>query len=112
MQAKIRWKTKEEGGRSKPPAGVGTPAYATVVRFKDTDEPWPPERAWSLVIEKIEAESGEYDWLANVRYLVDEAPHDELKSGREFELFEGGKCVATGVLLQSTGGISTAAVGQ
>ena len=100
MKARIHWKTKTDGGRSKPPAGVGSPPYATVVRFTDTEEPWPPQNAWSLVIEKVESESDEYDWVANVRYLVDEAPHDDLNADREFELFEGAKCVATGVLLE------------
>ena len=99
MEARIRWKTKEEGGRARPPAGAGSPPYATVVRFKDSDEPWPPPNAWSLVIEKVESQSDEYNWNANVRYLVDDAPHDELRVDREFELYEGGKCVATGVLV-------------
>ena len=100
MRAKVHWKTKAEGGRLKPPAGVGNPPYATVVRFTDSDEAWPPENAWSLVIEKIESESDEYDWVADVRYLVKEAPHDELRANRQFELYEGGRLVATGVLLE------------
>lgn len=101
MQARIRWKTKESGGRSKPPTGVGSPPYATVVRFRDTEEPWPPANAWSLVVEKIQTQSDEYEWIANIRFLVDEAPHDELCPNREFELYEGAKCVATGVILES-----------
>lgn len=100
MQAQVRWKTKSEGGRSRPPAGVGSPSYATVVRFTDSNEPWPPENAWSLVIEKIGLEGDEYEWLANVRYLVDEAPHDELRPNRAFELYEGNKLVATGLLIE------------
>lgn len=100
MRARIHWKTKADGGRSKPPAGVGSPFYATVVRFTDSNEPWPPENAWSLVIEKIESESDEYDWVADVRYLVNEAPHDELRPNREFELYEGAKLVAYGVLVE------------
>jgi hypothetical protein len=99
MQARIRWKTREAGGRKSPPAGVGQPPYATVVRFKDTMEPWPPPIAWSLVIEKVPPLSGEYDWVANVRFLVNEAPVNELRPNREFELYEGARCVATGVLL-------------
>lgn len=99
MKAKIHWKTKEEGGRFKPPAGVGKPPYATVIRFKDTDEPWPPRNAWSLVVEKVSELSNEYDWIANVHFLVTEAPAEELRVSREFELFEGARCVATGVLI-------------
>ena len=99
MHAKITWKREENGGRTKPPAGIGTPPYATVVRFCDSDEPWPPANAWSLVVEKIEDTSNEYEWLAEVRYLVDDAPHEELRFNREFELYEGGKCVAIGTIL-------------
>ena len=99
MKARIHWKAREQGGRRKPPAGIGKPAYASVVRFKDTAEPWPPPVAWSLVVEKIEALSHEYDWVANVHFLVDEAPLTELRVRREFELYEGARCVATGVLI-------------
>lgn len=99
MKAHVIWKTKEAGGRNQPPAGVGSPPYATVVRFSDSSEPWPPPVAWSLVVEKIESESSEYEWLASVKFLVDEAPAGELRSNREFELFEGGRCVATGKLI-------------
>ena len=98
MLANITWKRQEEGGRIKPPTGTGKPQYSTVVRFCDSDEPWPPANAWSLVVEKIGTQSSEYEWSANVRYLADEAPHDELRSLREFELYEGNKCVATGIL--------------
>lgn len=99
MKAKIHWRTREEGGRRNLPAGVGQPPYATVVRFKDSTEPWPPPVAWSLVVEKIEAISHEYDWVANVHFLVEEAPAEELRVRREFALYEGGRCVATGILI-------------
>ena len=105
MRAKIHWNTREEGGRTRPPAGVGQPPYATIVRFKDSTEPRPAPVEWSLVVEKASELSNEYDWVANVRFLVNEAPMNELRVGREFELFEGWKCVATGVLI----GAATAA---
>ena len=101
MHARITWKRHEDGGRKAPPAGVGTPPYSTVIRFCDSGEPWPPPNAWSLVIEKIDSQSDEYEWIANVRYLVDEAPHCELRPLREFELYEGNKCVATGVIIEN-----------
>jgi hypothetical protein len=96
MRAFIEWVSKDRGGRNQPPAGVGSPPYATVVRFTDSEEPWPPPTAWSLVVEKIETMSEPYRWIADVRFLVDAAPHDALREGREFELYEGGKCVARG----------------
>jgi len=91
MRAMIHWLTKEEGGRSMPPAGVGNPPYSTVVEFPDVDV-----GSWSLVVEKIEALSNEYDWTADVHYLFPDAPHELLQAGREFELYEGKKCVARG----------------
>lgn len=100
MKARIHWKTREEGGRRSPPTGIGQPPYATVVRFKDAAEPWPPPVAWSLIVQKVEALSQDYDWVANVRFLVDEAPVAELRAHREFELYEGGRCVAAGVLAE------------
>jgi hypothetical protein len=102
MHARIYWKRKEEGGRTRPPAGVGTPAYATVVRFRDSQEPWPPPNAWSLVVKKVDEVGDEFTWVAIVHYLVNEAPQNELRAGREFELYEGGKCVASGLLIDPT----------
>lgn len=98
MLATIEWKTFENGGRRLPPSGEGNPPYATVVRFKDYDGPWSPETAWSLIVRKLTA-LNDYKWEADVRFMVDHAPHSELLPGREFELFEGHKCVAQGRLL-------------
>lgn len=72
-----------------------------------SDEPWPPKIAWSLVVMKLPESRNEYDWIANVHFLVHEAPHDSLVSGREFELYEGGKLVANGELIAETAGQKT-----
>lgn len=97
-KAIVEWIPRDQGGRSKPPLGLGLPPYSTVVQF--TDEPRPHQRgSWSLVVEKDESHSSELKWIANVRYLVEEAPHASLQEGREFELFEGNKCVARGRIL-------------
>lgn len=98
MRAKIHWKTKEEGGRSALPLGTGSPPYATIVRFTNSNESWPPENAWSLVVEKID-EPEPFVWLADVRFLMPKAPHECLKQGRTFELYEGSKCVASGQMI-------------
>lgn len=98
-KAEIEWITKEQGGRTKPPLGIGDPPYSTVVRF--LDEPWPPaSTAWSLVIRKDDSLSSEYEWIADVHYLVKHAPHESLQEGREFELYEGNKRVAIGKLIE------------
>jgi hypothetical protein len=99
MKARIHWKTPGEGGRAMPPQGDGG-AYAPIVRFIDAESPLPPAIAWSLVVNKIAA-LNQYEWIADVFYLVKEAPVSELRANRTFELLEGRKCVATGVLLES-----------
>ena len=35
----------KKGAEGKPPAGTGTPPYATVIRYPDSNEPWPPPNA-------------------------------------------------------------------
>lgn len=95
MLAEIEWVRPEDGGRSKPPLGEGSPRYATIARFIGSDEAWPPSEAWSLVVEKVDV-TGPYTWMAEVRFLMDTAPLELLASGQSFELFEGLKRVATG----------------
>jgi len=99
MRAVVEWIPKEQGGRNQPPAGVGSPPYATVVRFTDSKEPWPPPVAWSLVVEKDDKLSDRHRWIADVHFLVSDAPHDSLRPGRGFELYEGSKLVARGRIL-------------
>jgi hypothetical protein len=97
MRAKIEWVRPEEGGRSSPPSGSGSPPYATLVKLGGSNEPWPPSEAWSLVVEKVEA-SNPFTWEAEVKFLADGAPAELLTSGRTFELYEGHKRVAAGTL--------------
>jgi hypothetical protein len=99
-RAIIDWIPKEEGGRSQPPSGVGSPPYSTVIRF--VEDPWPSPVAWSLVVNKDEKLSEQGRWLADVHFLFEEAPHDALRDGREFELYEGNKCVARGRILDDS----------
>jgi len=98
-RAVVDWIPWDQGGRKQPPAGVGAPPYVSVVRFADAKEPWPPPVAWSLVVEKDEMSSEPLRWIADVRFLVDEAPHEALRPGREFDLYEGSKRVAHGRIL-------------
>ena len=96
MHANIQWLRPDEGGREKPPTGEGPSPYVTIVRF-DGDAEDSTSTAWSLVVEKIEA-IDPYRWIADVRYLVDDAPQDFLAAGCRFELYEGRKLVATGTV--------------
>ncbi len=99
-KAVIEWFTKDQGGRVRPPLGIEIPPYSTVVRF--TDEPWPPtECAWSLIVVKDGQSSTEFRWLAGIRFLMDDAPHDCLRTDRTFELYEGNKRVARGRIIEN-----------
>jgi hypothetical protein len=100
MEARIHWFRWDQGGRVTLPACEGDPPYATVVRFKNSNEPWPPSVVWSLVVEKLRVFESEYDWIVRVRYQFPNAPSCELQPGREFELLEGGRLVAEGILLE------------
>lgn len=98
QRAVLDWIHNDQGGRTKPPLGVAVPSYAAVVRFDD--EPWPPVNgAWSLIVIKDPDLSTEFRWVAEVHYVSEKAPHDSLKCGRAFELYEGSKCVARGKIV-------------
>ena len=95
VRATIRWIKPDEGGRRHPPSGEGTIPYSTIVRF--LGEPWPPQTAWSLLVEKVRAVDP-FTWDANIRFLFPEAPEDLLTLHKGFELYEGNKCVAHGAI--------------
>jgi hypothetical protein len=67
------------------------------IRF--VDEPWPDRFGWSACVIKDHDASQPDLWLADVVYRMDEAPHDSIRQGREFELYEGGRLVARGKLV-------------
>ncbi|MBA4029887.1 MAG: hypothetical protein C0478_03080 [Planctomyces sp.] len=80
-----------------PPSGEGPQPYISVVRF--VDQPWPSQgTTWSLVISKDQESSSTHHWIATICFLVEKAPHHELSVGREFEIYEGAKRVALGVV--------------
>lgn len=92
--AYISWVPAGKGGRKQPPSG---PLYSTLVRFDD-DTTWPHE-AWSLVVRCLRSvESGRF-WYAQVEFLVEEAPQDLLHSDSRFQLFEGRRMTATGIIV-------------
>lgn len=93
--ARITWLTPSEGGRSTPPSG---PRYCAPARFEG-QPPGAEGANWSLVVEFLSRPSNSTDWIAEVRWLVDEAPYELIRMGARFELYEGKKCVARGVIL-------------
>jgi hypothetical protein len=92
--ARVCWVPEAEGGRKVPFTGS---RYSTVARFED-DKSWPDE-AWSLVLNFNEPTNGSHCVMADVHFLVAEAPVHWLTQGSKFELYEGRNCVARGEIL-------------
>lgn len=92
--AMLRWIRAEEGGRQAPPSGH---RYSTVSRFEAQRETWRQE-AWSLVAEWTEPPDASMTHQVKVRFLVEDAPEQLLVMGNHFELLEGERVVATGVI--------------
>jgi hypothetical protein len=94
MKARIEWLGTEVHKQ----AIVAGGRYTTVVRFADESaEDWKRD-AWSLDLTGFVLES-DGTMIASVKYLSSEAPIGRLVSGATFELDEGPKCSARGVIL-------------
>jgi hypothetical protein len=95
VPAQVLWLTENLHGRL--PAGN---RYSTVSRF-DEDQTWPSE-AWSIVLEfDVPPEVQGNPSLARARFLSPEGPHDRLKAGAHFGLYEGLRKVADVMILES-----------
>jgi len=94
VSAKLQWVRSEKGGRQAPPSGSH---YSTVARFEQQRDTW-REDAWSLVIEWTESPDASLAHRVDVRFLVEGAPEHLLVTGNRFELLEGERVVATGVI--------------
>jgi hypothetical protein len=95
VKAKISWVPKNKGGRESPPPG---PRYITVSRFEEDKDSYPKE-AWSLVLEFSRLPDSSLDLIADVGFLMDDAPNHLLHPGSKFELFEGRQLVAKGEVM-------------
>jgi len=95
VSAKLQWVPPEKGGRQAPPLGS---RYSTVARFKQQQDTW-YEEAWSLVVEWSELPDVSLVHHVNVRFLVENAPESLLVMGNSFELMEGARVVAVGVIV-------------
>jgi hypothetical protein len=100
----IRWIPAERGGRRQPPAPAG--GYSTLSRFES--DPRTSGIDWSLVIVDAVPLGSDACVRATVRFLVPEAPHEWLRDGERFELLEGRKVVAKGVVIPQTVPVPTA----
>jgi len=93
IKAMLSWVPFEKGGRKLRPSG---PTYSTLVRF-DEDDSWPAE-TWSLRMEFIRSYAdGKYVY-ARVSFVSPDAPQGLLHEGSRFQLYEGRRLVATGLV--------------
>jgi hypothetical protein len=53
-------------------------------------------QAWDLVVTKVGDLAERTEWQVEIHFRVEEAPHEWLTSGAEFELYEGKRKVAVG----------------
>lgn len=97
VKAKIQFLSFEEGGR-KHPIAIGE-RYNPIVRFTNCpNEDHFDHATWSAHF--ITTDLTENEMNVDFGYLrSDVGPVHLLKSGNEFDLFEGGKKVAHGVIL-------------
>ena len=90
--ATVSWLSADEGGRTELPDGH---RYVTVGKFPDDGLGW-PDGAWSVVLEfDIPPSRQGSPSLATASFLMDTAPHERLRPGSRFELYEGLRKVAT-----------------
>ena len=89
--ARLRWLPPNEGGRPSP---VSATRYMSPVVMEGID---PTEAAWTLVVNRSEAAGGD-DETVLVHFLMEDAPHDLLKTGTAFRLLEGARTVAEGIV--------------
>jgi hypothetical protein len=89
--AKVRWLSQDEGGRSAIPDGT---QYTTIAKFAGDGPGW-PDGAWTIVMEfdKTPAEQGNPS-VGRARFLMPAAPHERLEAGTTFDLYEGLRKVA------------------
>ena len=95
FNARIQWLSKGQGGRQ-----TGIPygeKYAAIVVVKGSKLN-PDEVCWSLIVKNEEDTINGLETISVIHYLSDEAP-DNLRKDVEFELYEGSKLVAKGIVL-------------
>lgn len=93
FEARIFWLSSSQGGR-KGVIPFGD-KYAPIIKI--TKPKIKMDKTWSLFVtnkKKINA----YETMAEIKYLSDEAPNN-LFIGVEFELYEGTKLVARGIVV-------------
>lgn len=95
VKAQITWVTQKNRGRKNPPT-PGT-RYCPIVVFdamaKNRNEFWSADFICTEVDTKMRS-------IVDFAFLVEDAPTEFLVDGNKFELYEGNKKVAFGVILE------------
>ena len=92
VKADIYWTPIEEGGRKYIlPIGI---CYCPIISLEDIKS---EKGLWSAVV--INRDINGRKSIADITYLVDEAPYHLLKSGQKFLLYEAQQVVAEGVVM-------------
>lgn len=95
VKAQITWISYLDGGRKHPPL-AGT-RYCPIVKFKNmkgkNGEYWSADFVCSEVDKNHSA-------IVDFTFLSEYAPIDYLVKGNQFELFEGNKKVAVGIIVE------------
>ncbi len=92
--AMISWVSADNGG---PPAAARRPVLFDRCAFGRGRKG--AQKSWTLVVDFEKHFKGSRLTLAKVRFLVKDAPHHLLHGGSRFELFEGPRRVAKGIVL-------------
>ena len=91
VKASITWVTVEQGGReTMMPVGI---KYYPIIVFNAEQN---SDISWSAEMYNTQLEGRTS--IADVSYLVDDAPFHLLQSGNAFSLYEGQRMVAEGVV--------------
>jgi len=92
VKANINWIPQENGGRKHVlPVGM---RYCPIIVFEpeqSNDSLWSAEIYNTIINGRTS--------VADVSYLVENAPHYQLKSGNSFQLYEGQIVVAEGTII-------------
>lgn len=93
VAAQLKWHIRRPSGTEYPRGK----RFATPARFEHQGDDW-SDNAWSVVVSAADPVADDSTQSVRVRFLMEEAPHDWLVSGRKFELYEGRLLLAEGVI--------------
>ncbi len=93
MKANVYWIPYEQGGRKKHlPSNT---RYCPIIVFPEIEM----DSTWSADI-LTNSINDENESLIDISFLAPEAPFELLKPGAKFELYEGSKLVAKGMMIK------------